>query len=93
MTESEKEVLSIAQEECAEVIQSISKVFRFGMTESYDGQTNQQRLESELGDLLCMVELMIEKNLVNRKNISQSLLNKRKRLETWSNIFKEEAFQ
>ena len=93
MTNSEKEILSIAQEECAEVIQAISKVFRFGMDESYNDQTNRQRLESELGDLVCLIELMIEKNLVNRENISESLLNKRTRLETWSNIFKEEAFQ
>jgi len=93
MTESEKEVLRIAQEECAEVIQAISKVFRFGMNELFNGDTNKQRLEMELGDLLCMVELMIEKNLVSREKIDQSLLNKRTRLETWSNIFKEEAIQ
>jgi NTP pyrophosphatase (non-canonical NTP hydrolase) len=93
MTESDKEVLRIAQEECAEVIQAISKVFRFGMDEMYEKETNKQRLEMELGDLLCMIELMIEKNLVNREKIDQCLLNKRTRLETWSNIFKEEAIQ
>ena len=93
MTESDKEVLRIAQEECAEVIQAISKVFRFGMDELFNGDTNKQRLEMELGDLLCMIELMIEKNLVNREKIDQCLLNKRTRLETWSNIFKEEAIQ
>ena len=30
MTESEKQILLICQEECAEVTQAISKVFRFG---------------------------------------------------------------
>jgi hypothetical protein len=31
MNDKQKEVMLIAQEECAEVIQAISKVFRFGM--------------------------------------------------------------
>ena len=53
--ENEKlhETLIITQEECAEVIQVISKIMRFGLDE------NDHRLESELGDLLCMVDLLM----------------------------------
>ena len=36
MNKSQKEILLIAQEECAEVTQAISKVFRFGMNERYE---------------------------------------------------------
>jgi len=36
MQNSHKEVLLIAQEECAEVTQAISKVFRFGIDGSHN---------------------------------------------------------
>ena len=35
----DREVMLIAQEECAEVTQAISKVFRFGFDSEYDGRT------------------------------------------------------
>ena len=53
MTNVEKEVLLITQEECAEVVQAISKCFRFGMNDSYNGKTNRESLVLELGDLQC----------------------------------------
>ena len=55
MNEKQKEVMLIAQEECAEVIQAISKCFRFGFDDSYEGETNQQKLETEVGDLMAMI--------------------------------------
>jgi hypothetical protein len=48
MQSKEKEILLIAQEECAEVTQAISKVFRFGFDSEYNGKTNHQRLTEEV---------------------------------------------
>ena len=48
MNQKQDEVLRIAQEECAEVIQAISKIFRFGLDESYEGKTNRERLQMKL---------------------------------------------
>ena len=45
----------ICQEECAEVAQAISKVFRFGVDGEHLGATNRERLEEEIGDLLFAV--------------------------------------
>jgi hypothetical protein len=87
MNDVKKEVMLIAQEECAEVIQAISKVFRFGETDEYNGQTNQQRLEEETGDLLCMIELMIERGVINEINVQKASSHKRIKLEKWSNIY------
>jgi NTP pyrophosphatase (non-canonical NTP hydrolase) len=91
MNEKEKEIMLIAQEECAEVTQAISKVFRFGYTAIHPdgGKNNRERLEEEIGDMLCMIDLMIEKNIVDKKNLMQASANKRKKLEKWSNIFYE----
>jgi len=79
----------IAQEECAEVTQAVSKVFRFGMDAEHNGRTNKDRLTEEVGDLMCMIELMVETNLIDSVEMLQAAANKRKKLETWSTIFKD----
>ena len=45
ITPKETETLLIMQEECTEVAQVISKIFRFGLDEAYTDRTNRQRLE------------------------------------------------
>lgn len=41
MNKIENEIILIAQEECAEVTQAISKIFRFGFSSSHNGVSNQ----------------------------------------------------
>jgi NTP pyrophosphatase (non-canonical NTP hydrolase) len=89
MTNQEKELLLILQEECAEVIQAVSKIFRFGLDTEWNGETNRQHLEEELGDLKCMIELStdIRFDLCNHTNIFVAQCNKETKLETYSNIY------
>jgi NTP pyrophosphatase (non-canonical NTP hydrolase) len=89
LNERQKEIMSITQEECAEVVQAISKIFRFGLDEVYEGRTNRERLEMELGDLQCMITLLKQYNIVNESSVFKAELAKRSRLEKWSNIFTE----
>ena len=88
MNKAQKEVLLIAQEECAEVTQAISKIFRFGIDGSHNERTNRERLTEELGDLHCMIELMVESKMIDRNELFNASGNKRKKLQQWSNIFK-----
>jgi NTP pyrophosphatase (non-canonical NTP hydrolase) len=90
MNESEKEILLICQEECAEVTQAISKVFRFGIDAEYNGRTNYQRLTEEVGDLLCMIDLMIDSKIIDGLAVQNAALQKRNKLRQWSDVFKEE---
>jgi NTP pyrophosphatase (non-canonical NTP hydrolase) len=90
MTESEKQILLICQEECAEVTQAISKVFRFGIDGEYNGRTNYQRLTEEVGDLLCMIGLMMETNIVDENAVERAATQKRNKLHEWSTVFNEE---
>lgn len=90
MNETQNEVLRITQEECAEVVQAISKVFRFGIDGVYEGCSNKQKLASELGDLQCMINLIKEFGIINEEEIDKAELNKRNRLGVWSNIFEKE---
>lgn len=91
MNTNEKEILLIAQEECAEVTQAISKVFRFGLDGVHKEETNRKRLTEELGDLHCMIELMVESGMIDRKELLNASGLKRHKLIKWSNIFDREA--
>lgn len=91
LTDKQREILLIAQEECAEVTQAISKTFRFGLTESYNDKTNQERLEEEVGDLVCMIELMQATGIIDPEFVRKASTIKRSKLSKWSNIFNEET--
>jgi NTP pyrophosphatase (non-canonical NTP hydrolase) len=84
--ESDQEILLITQEECAEVTQAISKVFRFGMNDVHNGVSNREHLEEELGDLLCMIELLIASDMVDEMTVYAAKNAKMAKLAKWSNI-------
>jgi NTP pyrophosphatase (non-canonical NTP hydrolase) len=86
----QREILLITQEECAEVTQAISKVFRFGIDGEHKGQTNRERLEEEIGDLMCMIDLLIDNGIVSESAVMTAKNEKLNKLMTWSNIFAEE---
>jgi len=83
-----KEILCITQEECAEVSQAISKIFRFGPDQMKykDEVTNRDHLEEEIGDLLCMIDILIEKTILSDSAVNQARKNKRDKLRQWSSI-------
>jgi NTP pyrophosphatase (non-canonical NTP hydrolase) len=91
MTNSEKQILLICQEECAEVTQAISKVFRFGYDSEYNGRTNQQRLTEEVGDLLAMIDLMFEASIIDESATNMAAIQKKIKLKKWSNIFDDQS--
>jgi len=90
-----KEVMDILQEECAEVIQAVSKISRFGIDNFKPGKpkTNREHLEEELGDLQAMVDILQELDIVSFSNIEKAAEAKREKLKTWSNIFKDQKEQ
>ncbi len=87
MNKQEAELLNITLEECAEVTQAISKIFRFGWASchpSTPGLTNRDHFEEEVGDLLCMIQLLEKQNLINGDNVRQAAKNKLNKLAKWS---------
>ena len=79
------ELLTILQEECAEVTQAISKVFRFGEHSYHPKDKNKveniKHLESEVGDIMGVLKYLIEENYLDGENIMISAEEKIKRLE------------
>jgi NTP pyrophosphatase (non-canonical NTP hydrolase) len=92
LNKKQNEILLIAQEECAEVTQAISKIFRFGMDAKHpnEDRDNKQRLTEEVGDLYCMIELMVESGMIDRNELLNASGTKRHKLIKWSNIFDKE---
>jgi len=90
MDNSTKEVLLIMQEECAEVTQAISKVFRFGINSYHPstGLSNRESLVNELGDLLAMVDLILEDTTLNvtREELENAKQSKFQKLTKWSSL-------
>ena len=90
MNSKQKEIMLIAQEECAEVVQAISKCFRFGFNDAYNGATNKEKLEEEVGDLLCMINMMMDNRIIDRLSVEFAIDAKSEKIRKWSNIFKNE---
>jgi hypothetical protein len=89
MNEDLREVLTILQEECAEVIVDISKCFRFGPDQIMEGQelSNIQRLEKELGDVEAMIELLQDLKVgVTKQGVFEAKMKKFQKLKQWSNL-------
>lgn len=93
MNDKEYETLVITLEECAEVTQAISKCFRFGIDQIKPGKpkSNREHLEEELGDLLCMIDILVQMGVVSDSNVNAARHNKLEKLKIWSTLFEEEA--
>lgn len=78
-----KDVMDILQEECAEVIQAVSKIRRFGLEESWDGHTNKQALITELGDVIAIIDILMDETDINitMDDITKAVEAKKKKLE------------
>jgi NTP pyrophosphatase (non-canonical NTP hydrolase) len=89
MNNKQEEILSIAQEECGEVIVAISKIFRFGFDSRWPegGIDNRARLTEELGDLMAMVKLMSEHGIVDLEEMAKAGERKITKLKTWSKLY------
>jgi NTP pyrophosphatase (non-canonical NTP hydrolase) len=89
MNEREREVMNILSEECAEVIQAISKCHRFGLDNYKPGKpkTNREHLEEELGDMLAMIDILKEMGVVSGACLETAKYAKIEKLKKWSNIY------
>jgi NTP pyrophosphatase (non-canonical NTP hydrolase) len=75
-----QELLTITMEECGELIQECSKSIR---KEHY---YNNKELTEEIGDVLCMIELLKSNELVNEHELNRRITLKKLKLKKWSNL-------
>ena len=79
--DEKEELLVIFMEECAEASVEASKIIRFGQNDEEVGS-----LVKEVGDLMCMINLLEEYGIINRNQINQYALDKKEKLKKWSNL-------
>ncbi len=86
-----QEILDILQEECAEVIQNVSKCRRFGLENEYlkGSGTQREQLAKEIGDIMAMIELLKEHGVITQQELDLAKRNKFVKLHQWSHIYDE----
>jgi len=78
-----QQLLVILMEECGELTQAASKVARFGFEpEKVDD------LAKEAGDVLCMIDLMVEFGWVTQEQLNNRIPIKRNKLKIYSDILR-----
>jgi len=79
-----EELMVITMEECGELTQACSKVIRRG--EMYKNSDSEITFKEEVGDVFCMIELLVENDMITWKEIKERALVKREKLNKWSNL-------
>lgn len=84
-----QEALDILQEECAEVIVEVSKCRRFGIDSVHyrTGELHRVMLEQEIGDVLALVDILVDQGLLDQDALDCAKESKRLKLMQWSKIF------
>jgi len=74
------ELMVITMEECGELIEACSKAIR---CEDYK---DNERLIEEAGDVLLLIDLIIDRGLVKKEDIEARKKVKLEKLKKWSNL-------
>jgi NTP pyrophosphatase (non-canonical NTP hydrolase) len=84
------EPLHILQEEAAEVIQAISKIYRFGWDSSNPfvnpDKTNRMHLIEEIGDILAVIDIVQKVYNLDENALIEAKNRKFEKLKKWSTI-------
>lgn len=90
LTELDKDLMGLLQEECAEVIQVVSKINRFGLYGFIPTDdlklSNREHLKDEIGDVLAIAEVLREQGLFSKEELNERVALKVDRLKIHLNI-------
>lgn len=81
-----QELMVITMEEAGELTQVCSKIIR--MFEDFDKVSVEykDKLTEEVGDVYCMIELMLDYGIIEEEAIYKRSGVKREKLKQWSNL-------
>lgn len=94
-----QQLMVITMEECGELAQRCSKTIRkfdtveAALEDTAVSSVNRVKLAEEAGDVLCMIELMIEHGLLTRQELDARINVKRDKLKQWSNLIVEDDME
>ena len=81
-----QQLMIITAEECGELTQRCSKIIR--KYEKINQIEEEQRIKliEEVGDVLCMINLMVEHNITNWEELNTRVKVKKDKLKIWSEL-------
>jgi hypothetical protein len=84
-----QQLMAITAEECGELTQVCMKILRkYDTIEGIKGDKYIDLLIEEVGDVMCMFELLIEHKVLTTDDINARVAVKRDKLKVWSNLIK-----
>jgi len=82
-----QQLMAITAEECGELTQVCMKIMRkYDTLADMSNDKYRKLLVEELGDVMCMIELMIEHKVVTIEEIHNRASVKREKLKKWSTL-------
>ena len=78
----ETQAFVLTMEECGELTQACSKVLRRGGDEK-----SLSDLKDEAGDVLCMIDLLIQLGYLNQLDLDERKKFKKLKLKSWSQLY------
>lgn len=83
-----QQLMVITAEECGELVQMCSKIVRkYDCFEDIEDDYRAALLE-ELGDVQCMIDLMLDLGVVPPRELNDRVEVKRNKLKKWSTLIK-----
>ena len=81
-----QQLMTITMEECGELTQRCSKIMRKYATLDLIEEQQRVKLVEELGDVFCMMELMVEHNITDWIELQDRADVKLEKLKKWSTL-------
>ena len=78
-----EELMVVTMEECGELIQACSKAIR---CDDYYANRTRRKLTEEVGDVMCMLELMHEYDMFSWEDVDNRVDVKMDKLKKWSDL-------
>tara|TARA_Y100001937_G_C7110546_1_gene327322 strand:+ start:412 stop:681 length:270 start_codon:yes stop_codon:yes gene_type:complete len=78
------ELLVITAEEAGELTQACTKILRHGISKQ-----KVDALIEEVGDMQCMITLLVEHNIITQSDVEKRSVVKLKKLKKYSNIWQK----
>jgi len=81
-----QQLMAITMEECGELTQRCSKIMRKYETLDLIEEEQRVKLVEELGDVFCMMELMVDHNITDWIELQERADVKLEKLKKWSTL-------
>ena len=91
-----QQLMAITAEEAGELTQVCMKIMRKYDDPKYlydDEDKWRDKLVEEVGDIYCMIDLLIDHNIVNENEVYQRAQIKREKLKRWSTLVDDDRDQ